>query len=70
MSFRFRLDLKDGSDLDDYVTAIPGPWKLGDTLYVGGLPVYRITDVVPLNGAETDYSGIWTVVPLGQLAAV
>jgi hypothetical protein len=27
-----------GTDLNDYVTAVPGAWSPGDLLYAGGLP--------------------------------
>lgn len=70
MSFRFRLLLEDGTDLDDYVTAVPGPWKPGDVLYDGGRAAYRITAVVPLTDAHLDYAGMWQVAPLGRLEVI
>jgi hypothetical protein len=54
MSFRFRLFPEDGTDLDDYVTAVPGPWKPGDLLYDGGRASYKITSVIPLSDAYID----------------
>lgn len=69
MAFRFRLFLDDGTDLDDYVTAVPN-WDVGDVLYDGGRPSYRITAVIPLNDAYLDYAGDWEVARLGQLEAV
>ena len=53
--------LEDGTDLDDYVTTA-GSWRPGDTLYAGGLPAYRITNV-PLSDID-EYQAIWTVAPL------
>ena len=37
MSFRFRLFIADGEDLDDYVAARPD-WRAGDTVYIDGRP--------------------------------
>jgi hypothetical protein len=58
-TFRYRVYLEDGTDLDDYVTTATA-WRLGDTLYAGGLPAYRITDIVPLADID-EYAGIFTV---------
>ena len=54
--------LEDGTDLDDYVSP-PQPWRPGDVIYAGGLPAYRITEVIPLAEADP-YDGIWKVEPL------
>jgi hypothetical protein len=70
MSFRFRLFLEDGTNLDDYVTAVPGPWNPGDLLYDGGRAAWRITSVIPLSDAYLDYAGIWQVAPLGEVQPV
>jgi len=61
-TFRYRVFLEDGSDLDDYVTNT-GPWREGDTIYAGGLPAYRITEVIPLADID-EYDGIWKVEPV------
>jgi len=45
---RYRVYLKDGTDLDDYVTNASASLKAGDTLYASGVPAYRIVDVFPL----------------------
>jgi hypothetical protein len=42
MSFRFRMYLANGEDLDDYVSAVPN-WNPGDTVYIDGRPRYRIS---------------------------
>ena len=58
MSFRFRLYLADGEDLNDYTSSEPN-WSPGDIVYAGGRPAYRIVDVVPLADIDA-YAGIWT----------
>jgi hypothetical protein len=60
---RYRVFLEDGTDLEDYVTTAQTPWKAGDMLYAGGLPTYRITEVIPLTDAD-EYAGIWKVEPV------
>ncbi|HUK98121.1 MAG TPA: hypothetical protein VLV46_10725 [Gaiellaceae bacterium] len=60
---RYRVYLEDGTDLDDYVTTSASLWRPGDTLYAGGLPAYRIIEVIPLSDAD-EYDGIWTVEPV------
>ena len=42
MSFRFRMYLADGEELDDYTRTQPD-WSPGDVVYAGGWPAYRIT---------------------------
>jgi hypothetical protein len=59
---RFRVYLEDGTDLEDYVTNGGATWKVGDTLYAGGLPAYRIVEVIPLADID-EYAGIWKVEP-------
>jgi hypothetical protein len=61
-TFRYRVFLEDGTDLDDYVTTA-SPWRPGDLIYAGGLVAFRIVDVVPLADID-EYDGIWTVEPL------
>ena len=61
-SFKYRVYLEDGTDLDDYITTAQ-TWGPGDILYAGGLPAYRIVDVVPLADID-EYAGIWTVEPI------
>jgi len=51
---------RDGSDLGDYNTAVPGP---GDLLYDGGKTAWRITAVLELDCSV--YDGLWEVEPLG-----
>ena len=69
MSFRFRMYLADGEDLDDYVSAVPN-WKPGDTVYIDGRPKYRISAVIPVNSLDNEvYAGIWEVEPV-QLSSV
>jgi hypothetical protein len=66
-TFRFRVYLEDGTDLDDYVTTA-GTWRPGDTLYAGGLPAYRITKVIPVGNVDNElYQGIWEVEPIRPL---
>ena len=60
MSFRFRMYLADGEDLDDYTSSEPN-WSAGDVVYGGGLPAYRITAVID--------AGIWEVEPIGAPAS-
>jgi hypothetical protein len=35
-------------------------------LYAGGLPAYRIVEVIPLADAD-EYDGIWTVEPVARV---
>ena len=50
MSFRFRMYLADGEDLDDYVA------------YIDGRPRYRISAVIPVSSLDNEvYAGIWEV---------
>lgn len=64
MAFTFRVYLADGTDLDDYVAGRPD-WQPGDTLYVEGLPAYRITSVIPMSDLDNGvYDGIWEVEPM------
>jgi len=49
-----------GTDLNDYVTAVPGAWSPGDLLHAGGLPAYRLRGVIPLTDLDYDVcAGIW-----------
>jgi hypothetical protein len=57
---RYRVYLEDGSDLDDYVASAGTVWRAGDTLYAGGLPAYRVVEVIPLADAN-GYDGIFMV---------
>jgi hypothetical protein len=60
-TFRYRVYLEDGTDLDDYVTTHLR-WGPGDTLYVGGLPAYRITAVIPVSDPDNgEFEAIWQV---------
>jgi hypothetical protein len=59
-TFRHRVFLEDGTDLDDYVSNAGATWKEGDTLYAGGLPAYRITEVIPLADID-EYAAVWKV---------
>ena len=61
MSFRFRVCLAGGEDLDDYSSSEPN-WKPGDVLYAGGKPAYRISRIVSRGELEgSDYDGIFEV---------
>ena len=64
MSFRFRMYLADGEDVDDYTSSEPN-WSPGDVVYAGGRPAYRITAVIPVNSLNSEvYAGIWEVEPI------
>ena len=64
MSFRFRMYLADGEDLDDYVAMRPD-WSAGDVVYAGGRPAYRITAVIPVGNLDNDvYQAVWEVEPV------
>ena len=59
MSFRFRMYLADGEDLDDYTSSEPN-WSPGDVVYARGRPAYRITAVIPADSLNDElYQGIW-----------
>ena len=64
MSFRFRMYLADGEDVDDYTSSEPN-WSPGDVVYAGGRPAYRITAVIPVGSLDNEvYAGIWEVEPI------
>lgn len=64
-TFKFRVFLEDGTDLEEHVTNMVGPWGPGDVLYSGGLPAFRITKVIPVDSYDNGvYDGIWEVKPL------
>jgi len=63
MTFLFRMCGRDGDDLGDYQTAVPGPWAPGDLLYDGGAAAWRITAVLELDSSV--YDGMWGVEPIG-----
>lgn len=48
MSYTFRLTLRDGDDAGDFVTAVPGPWKIGETFQTGSGFRYRLIDYLPV----------------------
>ena len=61
-TFRFRVFLEDGTDLNGYVTNMARPWGPGDVLYSGGSPAFRITKVIPVGNFDNEvYQGIWEV---------
>ena len=70
MSFRFRMYLADGEDLDDYTSSEPN-WSPGDLLYAGGKPAYRITRIISRGQLEgSDYDGIFEVEELKPLRSI
>lgn len=68
MSFRFRVYLADGEELDDDVAAVPN-WQPGDTLYIDRRAKYRVTKVDSDEDLEgSDYAGTWEVEPVKTTA--
>ena len=53
MSFRFRMFLADGEDLDDYTSSEPN-WSRGDVVDAAGRPAYRITAVIPVSSLDNE----------------
>jgi hypothetical protein len=52
------------ANLDDYATSEPN-WSPGDVLYAGGVPAYKIRQVIPLGDLDNEvYQGIWEVEPV------
>ena len=71
MSFRFRMLLADGEDLDDYTSSEPNWSTRRRRLRGKDGPPYRITAVIPVNSLDNEvYAGIWEVEPIGAGAHV
>lgn len=61
--FTFRLYLENGEDVGTFTTAVPN-WDLGMSFRTGLGVKYRILNIVPELGNDSEYAGVFVVTPI------